>query len=111
MKEVSPNKINTFTVKTEDKRFDESINAKKIAKHLGTNHEEILIDEKKSVEIIKELPFIYDEPFADSSQIPTMLISNLLKENNVKVVLSGDGGDEIFGGYNRYVWGPRVLAF
>tara|TARA_Y100000768_G_scaffold387217_1_gene377756 strand:+ start:3005 stop:4960 length:1956 start_codon:yes stop_codon:yes gene_type:complete len=110
MKQVSPNKINTFTVKTEDKRFDESINAKKIANHLGTNHEEILIDEKKSVEIIKELPFIYDEPFADSSQIPTMLISNLLKENNVKVTLTGDGGDEIFGGYNRYVWGPRVLA-
>ena len=66
MKQVSPNKINTFTVKTEDKRFDESINAKKIANHLGTNHEEILINEKKSIEIIKELPFIYDEPFADS---------------------------------------------
>ena len=64
---------------------------------------------EKSVEIIKELPFIYDEPFSrDFSQIPTMLISNLLKENNVKV--TNRDGDEIFGGYNRYVWGPRVLA-
>ena len=111
MQSINSNKINTFTVKTDDSRFDESINAKKIANHLGTNHEEILINENKSIEIIKELPFIYDEPFADSSQIPTMLISNLLKVNGVKVTLTGDGGDEIFGGYNRYVWGPRVLTF
>ena len=109
MQSVNTNKINTFTVKVDDSRFDESENAKKIASHLGTNHEEIFINEQKSNSIIKKLPYIYDEPFADSSQIPTMLISEHLKLNNIKVTLTGDGGDEIFGGYNRYVWGPRVM--
>ena len=109
MQSVNTNKINTFTVKVNDSRFDESKNAKNIASHLRTNHEEIFINEQKSNSIIKKLPYIYDEPFADSSQIPTMLISEHLRLNNIKVALTGDGGDEIFGGYNRYVWGPRVM--
>jgi asparagine synthase (glutamine-hydrolysing) len=99
--------INTFTVGFQDREFDESKKAKAIASHLGTNHNEIFVNEKESLETIPILPKIYDEPFADSSQIPTYLICRAAKQK-VTVALSGDGGDEIFGGYNRYNWCPKI---
>ena len=94
--------INTFTIGFEDKKYDESNYAKEIAKYLGTNHTELICNKKDALAIIKKLPKIFDEPFADSSAIPTVLVSELAKKQ-VSVVLSGDGGDELFCGYPSYV--------
>jgi len=107
MQKESIKPIQTFTVASEDLKFDESKYAREIAKHLGTDHNEIIVSDKETQKVITYLPEIYDEPFADSSQIPTYLICSLAKKK-VKVALSGDGGDEIFGGYNRYTWCPRI---
>ena len=93
--------INTFTIGFEDKKFDESNYAKEIAKYLGTNHTELICTKEDALAIIMKLPKIFDEPFADSSAIPTVLVSELAK-NQVSVVLSGDGGDELFCGYPSY---------
>lgn len=99
---VSDKKINTFTIGFEDKNFNEASEAKKISKILGTNHNEHYINNKEIMNSLEDMNKIYDEPFSDSSQIPTYLVSkNASKE--VKVILSGDGGDELFGGYNRHV--------
>lgn len=100
--EVSSKKIKTFCIGVEDRNYDESQYAKNIAKYLGTDHEELIISEK---DIVKEIPLIlgkFNEPMGDSSFVPTYFVSKLAKQS-LKVVLSGDGGDEIFGGYNRYV--------
>jgi len=94
-------KINTFTIGFEDLKYNEAGFAKDIAKYIGTNHHEYYCTEKDAKNIIPELPFIFDEPFGDSSAIPTILVSKFAK-NDVKVVLSADAGDEIFGGYNKY---------
>ena len=94
--------INTFTIGFEDKKYDESNYAKEIAKYLGTNHTEIICNKEDALAIITKLPKIFDEPFADSSAIPTVLVSELAKKQ-VSVVLSGDGGDELFCGYPSYV--------
>ena len=101
MQKNSSNKINTFNVKFEENRFDESVFARKVSDTIGSNHHEINVDYKMALETIPNLGQIYDEPFADSSQIPTFLISKEIKKS-VTVALSGDGGDELFGGYNRY---------
>ncbi len=93
--------INTFTIGFEDKRFDESNYAKQIAKYLGTNHTELICTKEDALTIITKLPKIFDEPFADSSAIPTVLVAELAKKQ-VSVVLSGDGGDELFCGYPSY---------
>lgn len=103
MSEVSKKKINTFSVGFLEKEFDESADAKKIANHIGSNHHEIIFGKKELLNFFEELPNIYDEPFADSSQIPTSIISQFAKKNQTGVILSGDGGDELFGGYNRYI--------
>ena len=99
--------IKTFTVGFEENSFDESEQAKSVAKYLKTDHTEVILGSKEAQDVIPLLPKIYDEPFADSSQIPTFLISKVAKQH-VTVALSGDGGDEIFGGYNRYLWAPSI---
>ena len=108
MQKNSMDKINTFSIGSKNNDYDESIDAKKIAKFIGTNHTELIFDDNEMTNIIEDLPNVYDEPFADPSQIPTLLVSKLAKKN-VKVTLSGDGGDELFAGYNRHLWLPRMV--
>lgn len=108
MNKYSKNKLKTFTIGLKDKTYDESIYAKKIANFLQTEHNEYIIDENELLNNITNIIQSFDEPFADSSQIPTYLISKYAKEE-VSVVLTGDGGDEFFGGYNRYLWSEPVL--
>jgi len=97
----STTKVKTFTIGVPDIGLNEAPYARDIAKHLGTEHTEINCTEQEAIEMIKDLPFFYDEPFADSSAIPTTLVSKVARKD-VTVALSADGGDEIFGGYNRY---------
>lgn len=94
-------KIKTFTIGITDNKMDEAPFAKRVANHLGTDHAEYYCTYKEALDIIPELPYYFDEPFADSSAIPTMLVSRLARQK-ITVALSGDGGDEIFAGYNRY---------
>ncbi len=101
MQSVSNQKIKTFSVAVEDKKYNEKEYSRAISKYLNTDHNEIEISEKNFIEEAKIISDIYDEPFADSSQIPTSLISKFAS-SKVKVILSGDGADEFFGGYNRY---------
>lgn len=107
MQSNSMKPIKTFTIGFEDMGFDESDQAQAVAKHLNTDHTKVMLGSSEALDVIPSLPSIYDEPFADSSQIPTFLISKVAKEH-VTVALSGDGGDEVFGGYNRYLWAPRI---
>jgi asparagine synthase (glutamine-hydrolysing) len=101
LQQTSSKPLETFTIGFEQSNYDESHYAKKIAQHLGVNHHEKICTWQDAQSIINELPNIYDEPFADSSLIPTTLISQFAKKQ-VTVVLSGDGGDELFGGYTSY---------
>jgi asparagine synthase (glutamine-hydrolysing) len=97
----STTKLKTFTIGVPDIGLNEAPYAKDIAHHLGTDHTEVHCTEEEALEMIKDLPFYYDEPFADSSAIPTTLVSKMARKD-VTVALSADGGDEIFAGYNRY---------
>ena len=109
MQNQSDRKIRTFSVGFDDRRYDESEHAAAVAAHLGTEHTTLRATSQMALDVVPKLPGLYDEPFADSSQIPTFLISSLTREH-VTVALSGDAGDELFGGYNRYVWLPRVWS-
>jgi asparagine synthase (glutamine-hydrolysing) len=101
--------INTFTIGFKESQFNESGYAKKISNYLKTNHTEKILSIDVAKELLHQFYDIYDEPFADSSGIPTALVTALAKEHGIKVVLSADGGDELFGGYNHYFQHARLF--
>ncbi|MDQ3030797.1 MAG: asparagine synthase (glutamine-hydrolyzing) [Myxococcota bacterium] len=102
-------RVRTYSIGSEDARYDEGSDAERVAKHLGTEHTPLVATSEAARAVVPRLATMFDEPFADSSQVPTFLVSQLARRD-VTVALSGDGGDELFGGYNRHLWAPTVWS-
>jgi asparagine synthase (glutamine-hydrolysing) len=109
MQKQSSRPVKTFTIGFDEAGYDESPYAKAVASHLGSDHLEMRVTAQMAQSVITSLPEMYDEPFADSSQIPTYIVSKLARQH-VTVALSGDAGDELFAGYSRYFWVPRIWS-